>query len=303
MTQHWHILGAGAIGCLWAAHLAKAGHQVTLILRNAEKLALFKQSGGITLENDSGNEQFPVTACIATDCPPIDNLLVTTKAYDTQSALQPVRHAIHPDSQVVVMQNGMGAQQQAAKQLSPSPVWAASTTDGAWLREPFLVVFAGRGETRVGPLSSHELPTIPTAMTPSAELKLLADPAIELSLWRKLAINCAINPLTAHFDCRNGALVEDEEKHQMMAQLCGEIEQVASALKLDLFPHGVLAQAEAVAQATGANYSSMLQDVRNRRQTEIDFITGYLLKQAEQLDLELPLNQQLYLDIRQGIES
>lgn len=301
MVQHWHILGAGSIGCLWAAHLAKAGHRVTLILRNAERLATFKATPYITLETQSGNEQIPVEASIADNTLPITNLLITTKAYDTENALRSVGQHLSTNTNIVVLQNGMGAQQKAADITESKRMWAGSTTDGAWLRQPFHVVFAGKGETRVGPLTDTSLPCIPEGLTPSPDLTLIADTEIELSLWRKLAINCAINPLTAYYDCRNGALAEDIEKRQHMALLCQEIEQVALAKGLALFPQGVFTQAEAVAIATGENLSSMLQDVRHQRKTELDYITGYLLREAEKQGISLPANQQLFLDINQRL--
>lgn len=295
MAAHWHILGAGSIGCLWAAHLAKAGHRVTLILRNPERLDTFKKNGAVVLESDGKQHLFPVNACLPANCGPISHLLITTKAYDTLPALKPIAHQLTHDACVVVMQNGMGAQQETATRLAPINVWAASTTDGAWLKEPFHVVFAGKGETKVGPLlqTVPSLPTIPTELAPS-DLTLVADEQIELSLWRKLAINCAINPLTAYYDCRNGELAEDPSKFQHMSRVCAEIDQLCQQLKLQLFDGPAVQQAEAVARATGANFSSMLQDVRHKRKTELDYITGYLLQQAKQVGLALPENQTLY---------
>lgn len=302
MADHWHILGAGSIGCLWAAHLVKAGHKVTMILRNSHRLDEFEKAGSVRLETNDTTEDYAVEACLADRCENISRLLVTTKAYDTASAIQPLKDKCRSNASIVILQNGMGAQQQAADLMAPINVWAASTTDGAWLRSPFHVVYAGHGETKVGALSKGDLPNLPAGMTPAAPLKLVADPSIELSLWRKLAINCAINPLTAFYDCRNGALAEDPEKHQHMARLCDEIEQLCHHKHLKLFDRPILQQAEIVAKATGSNFSSMLQDVRHQRKTELDFITGYLLKQAQIAGIELPANEQLYNDLKEKSE-
>lgn len=298
MAEHWHILGAGSIGCLWAAHLAKAGHKVTLILRNEHRLKDFAAMNGIRLEVDGKTEDVSVQASLAAACPNISHLLITTKAYDTLSAIAPLTGRLNADSSIVIMQNGMGAQQQAAQSLSPSNVWAASSTDGAWLKAPFHVVFAGQGETKAGPLSSSTLPVVPSGMTPAAPLKLVEDPQIELSLWRKLAINCAINPLTAYYDCRNGKLVSDPDKHQHMTELCEEIDQLCHAKGITLFDGPLLFQAEAVARATSANFSSMLQDVRHQRKTELEYITGYLIQQAREVEIQLPANECLYNNLK-----
>lgn len=299
MTPHWHILGAGSIGLLWATHLARAGIRVTLLLRTEQKLQQFKAQAGVLLEAEGAPVSIAMDAQLASHTQTIDHLLVTTKAYDTREAISSVRHALHTDTEVVVLQNGMGTQTQVAEQLSPCPVWAASTTDGAWLKAPFHVVYAGRGETRIGPLCASCPAPIPAGWTHDYGLKIVSDADILLTLWRKLAINCAINPLTALYDCRNGELVSAPEKHRHMALLCEEIERVACALHLDLFSDGVLAQAERVATATAANFSSMLQDIRHGRRSELEQITGYLLREADRLGIELPANRTLFNKIVQ----
>ena len=99
---------------------------------------------------------------------------------------------------------------------------------------------------------------------------------------------------TALYGCRNGELVTDPDKYQHMAALCEEMDTLCNAKGLTLFDTPILEQAVAVATATGTNYSSMLQDVRQQRRTELDFITGYLLKIAAEQGLNLPQNQSLY---------
>lgn len=294
--MHWHILGAGAIGCLWAAQLRQAGHSVSLILRNQPRLDSF--AGQVTLEHDGHCQPFQLDACLAEHCGPIDRLLLTTKAYDVLEALHGVAQQLQPGARIVLLHNGMGPQQQVSGLYPAQQVWAATSTDGAWLREPFHTVWAGRGETRIGRLEGSAEPALPDGLDGLA-LNLRADPAIELSLWRKLAINCAINPLTALHDCRNGKLLSTPQYHRQMRQLCAEIEQLCQQRRLRLFPDGVLAAAEQVARSTAANFSSMLQDRRNGRRTELDYITGYLLENARQLGLRLPANEQLFKQLQQ----
>ncbi len=293
MTDPWHILGAGSIGCLWAAKLARAGYPVTLILRSRQRQQQFLAAGAVTLEEAGQADRYPLRATTATECDQIRNLLVCTKAQDTLAALESIRARLADGAQVLLLQNGMGAQQRAAAQLPRQRIWAGSTTDGAWQHAPFEVVLAGRGQTLLGPLNQPRLNGHLPAHLAGLDLALQADPSIELSLWRKLAINCAINPLTALYGCRNGELAEDPDKQRHMAAICTEVDAVAQALHLKLFPDGTLQRALEVARLTGANYSSMLQDIRGQRQTELAYITGYLCQQADRLGLALPVNRQL----------
>lgn len=288
--MHWHILGAGSIGCLWAAHLAKAGHQVTLLVRTEQRIAAFNQR--VTLEHNTEISHYPVQCQLADNPEPINRLLVTTKAYDVQHALSSVQSRLCTNAQLVLLHNGMGPQQWAAQQFSQQQVWAATSTDGAWLRQTGHVVYAGQGETRIGQLNSAQGQSI-TGQLQHLTLQITADPDIEQSLWRKLAINCAINPLTAIHNCRNGELVSNPAYKAEMAELCAEIDTVLQALELPLFSDGLLPVALQVAQTTAKNYSSMLQDVRHQRRTEIDYITGYLCQQATSTGQMVEKNEQL----------
>ncbi len=300
--MHWMILGAGAIGCLWAAHLQQAGQAVSLILRNPQRLAEFQALGGVRLVQD-GTEMFcPLQGELASGHRPIEYLLVCTKAYDSEAALASVLHRLTPDSRMLILQNGMGTQQQLIAMAGTARVLLGSTTEGAYLRAPFEVVHAGRGETAIG--------TLDTATTPQAQgaglqldarfgLQLRPDPDILATLWRKLAINCAINPLTALYGCRNGELAEQPRYTEALSALCQEFEQVANALGIRLFEGPLREHALDVARKTGDNYSSMLQDIRRQRPTEIDQITGFLCLEAARLGVDVPNHRDLLQKIHQ----
>ncbi|NVK44145.1 MAG: 2-dehydropantoate 2-reductase [Oceanospirillaceae bacterium] len=290
--MEWTILGAGAIGCLWGASLQQAGLDVTLILRDAARLQQFRQIGGIRLTRDSEQRLCPVNASLARDARPIERLLLCTKAFDTEAALRVVLPLLRPASRVLVLQNGLGNQQLATELVGVGRLFAGSTTDGAWLQGPFDVVHAGRGETAIGTFDGRadnlidELPA-------GFGLQLRADPDIETTLWRKLAINCAINPLTAIHGCRNGELARVPEYRQHLVRLCEEFEQVAAARHIQLFDTPLVDQALRVATATGTNYSSMLQDIRHRRRTEIEQISGYLCREADRLGIAVPTHREM----------
>lgn len=287
MNNQWHILGAGAIGNLWACNLKSMDLPVTLILRHKEKLSLFRQSGSVSL----GGKAFQVNAELPNSNQPIQRLLITTKSTDTKAALNSIRHRIAENAKVIVLQNGMGSQEWVSTQLPQAEVAWASTTDGAWLKSAFNVVLAGQGITKIGN-SSGSFDWL--NKFENGFLKVEPDSDITSTLWRKLAINCAINPLTAIHQCQNGQLTRNPDLLNEMARLCHEIESVANAANHPLFDSPLIEQACHVADITADNFSSMYQDVKYKRLTEIEFINGYLCSLAKDLGIPTPTNS-LYL--------
>lgn len=299
--MHWHILGAGAIGCIWAAQLYKSKHDVTLILRSKERLQQLSESKGIIYQSLNAEScTYNVGAELVKNNTPIKNLLICTKAYSTISALQSVAGRLTCDANVVLLQNGLGPQQEAVKLFPELSLWAATTTDGAYLNAPFHVVRAGHGETLIGMISKKK-PLTYTDLIPSpcGDLNISLSANIEHKLWCKVAINAAINPLTALNNCKNGALVSDTVLTKKMQTVCQEVEMIAAACGQDLFDKPLYEMAISIANATAENYSSMLQDIKQKRPTEIEQITGFLCKQADKLNCNAPENNLLLQQVKQ----
>jgi len=288
MKDRWHILGAGAIGNLWGSHLISAGFPVSLILRDQNKLERFNAGKGLRL----GNSTYEAQAELADSSTPIKQLLITTKSTDTRSAFATIKHRLSRDARIIVLQNGMGSQQWVKAKVPSAEVAWASTTDGAWLESDFCVIHAGQGITKLG---SPAQPFAWLNQLKQGFLTVEVDPDIETTLWRKLAINCAINPLTAIYRCKNGELVKNPDHLNEMVLICNEVEQVANALDINLFTTPLIEQACQVAELTANNYSSMLQDVKHNRITEVEQITGYLCAQAAKLNIPVKVNQ-FYLE-------
>ena len=167
---------------------------------------------------------------------------------------------------------------------------AGTTTEGAYL-EDGVVVHAGLGDTVIG-RQAEPAPAWFAAFEASEErFAWTAD--IDAALWKKLLINCAINPLTAVHRCRNGALAEDPALAAAVAGLCEELEAVSAARGYPQAAGVVHGWAMAVIRQTAANQSSMLQDVLSERETEIEYITGYLVREAQRLQVPCPRNEEL----------
>ncbi len=290
MSITWHVLGAGSLGTLWATRLARAGLPVRLILRDKERLASYQASPGLTLVEQGQARTYPVVAQTSDSPEPIDRLLVACKAYDAPGAVAQLVRRLTPNAEVILLQNGLGSQDAVAAQLPQARCIFASSTEGAFRESDWRVVFAGHGFTWLGDA------THPTAPPWLDELQAANIPHqwstdILTRLWRKLALNCAINPLTVLYQCRNGGLQE----HQCeVATLCAELAELLECCGQPAAAQDLHAEVERVVQATAANFSSMYQDVANGRRTEISYLLGHACQAALRHRLSLPHLNQLH---------
>ena len=279
----WHILGAGSLGTLWAVRLARCGVPVQLILRDQARLSAYQQIGGLTLiENDQRHFQ-AIPAQTLNAQQPIQRLLLTCKAYDAVAAVSALAPRLSANAEVVLLQNGLGSQQQIATQLAPVRCILASSTEGAFRHSDFCVVFAGAGHTWLGdPL--NDAPPAWLAQLTDAAIVHQWTPDILSRLWRKLAINCAINPLTVLHNCRNGELRNYPSE---VTQLCRELAELLHACGQAQAASDLHDEVRRIIVATAANYSSMQQDVSRQQRTEISYLLGYACTEAHRQGLQL----------------
>lgn len=303
----WHVLGAGAMGCLWAARLRQhppLGQRVTLLLRSEQALADYREHGGLTLEAPVGGAvvQVPVAAeLLSAPGPALRHLLVATKSQDVAAALASVQHRLDADTRIVLLQNGVRVQREITAQFGPERVWCLSTSHGAWRRSPWHVVHAGAGTAWLGQLtaSNPEQTRALLALLPEQAMHIAVDEHIATRLWQKFAVNCAVNALTVIHDSPNGELLVRPAARLALVALIEEISSVLRALpEVPALPD-LQAAVQEVLKATAANVSSTLQDVRAGRPTELEHLNGYLLSLAEEHGLAAPLNAQLLQAVAQ----
>ena len=294
----WHVLGAGSLGMLWAARLAMAGHNPRLILRSASSVSAFEAAGGIRFCSAALQRRVTLEAQSANHDEPIERLVLACKAYDAEAAIRSVAHRLTETACVLLLQNGLGSQAAVAARLPEVRCILLSSTEGAFRSDDYSVTFAGQGTNWLGdPLNSQPPDWLNQLSQAGIPAQWTAD--ILLRQWRKLAVNCAINPLCVLYNCPNGELLQHG---QAVAGLCSELARLLDAAMGPGAGTGLLAEVQQIIVATAHNQCSMLQDVRRQQRTEISYLIGFACAQALRLGLSLPRLERLHSDLRHHLQ-
>ena len=288
------IVGLGAIGCLLSSQIPEGFNVFALPSKPSLKRIHFQ------LEENGQSSQYSIPVW---QDERLDVIIICCKATQCLSALDLWQSAISEHSQIVLLQNGMGQHELIASKLPNNTIFAASTTEGAYKKSEQHIVHAGQGITHWGYYSG---PNNKLSETSESALNLDISQLngqhkwhnnIEEILFAKLALNAIINPLTVKYDCNNGDLIRNRAMVQELEDVCTETEVFFTRMKWPL-DFNLTERVKAVAKLTANNRSSMLQDIRAERETEIDFINGYLLNKADSISYPLPLHQELFTYIK-----
>jgi 2-dehydropantoate 2-reductase len=288
MKQNILIVGIGALGSLFAARLAKAGHQITMLGTWKAGLEIIRRNGIRFIDSNGNEQQFDIHVTDnPRDCVGVKYALVLVKAWQTERAANQLKNCLAADGLAVTLQNGLGNREALIQSLGPERVALGVTTAGATLLGPGAVQAGGEGPISIernqalGPLG---------AALRSANFDVRVVDNAQSLVWGKLVINSAINPLTALLRVPNGELLERPSAREVMGELARETARVAIAERIELPFDDPVAAAEEVARKTAANHSSMLQDVLRGAQTEIDAICGAVVRFGEKHHIPTPAN-------------
>jgi len=296
------IIGCGAVGSLFAAHLAKAGDaevwaydvwkdHVEAIQKNGLRIS---GAADLTVRLNATNDPKQLPHC--------DYGIVATKAIHTKMAIAQVAHAFGEESAVCSVQNGVGNEELIAEHVRY--VIRGTTFPAGHPIAPGHIGYDIKGDTWIGPFEPTN-----TAMSRVEELAGLLTRAgmntIPLrdargAQWTKLIFNASTNPVGALTLLHHGAATRFGPTGQLFNELIAEGEAVACELGIEL--HGDARQlVQKGANAPGKHRASMLQDILAKRQTEVDFMNGAISRWGDKVGVPTPLNRALWQLIK-GLE-
>ena len=284
------ILGAGAMGCLYGARLCRGGHAVVLVDVRQEQVDAIN-ADGLSLEEDGGTVGVrPAARLPAGVSGPAALVVLFTKAFHSAAALEGARAAIGSDTWILSLQNGLGHVEVIRRHVDDARIVVGTTTFPADLIGPGRVRTHGGGQSKIMAVAggvTDRLRALAAAFT-ACDLATQIAEDVFVSIWEKLAFNCAMNALAAVTGFTVGQMGSAPEGRALADRVVVEVVAVARR-------KGIAADVERVRAVVAMAFRehthhkpSMLQDLLAHRPTEIDAINGAVVREAAALGMEVP---------------
>jgi 2-dehydropantoate 2-reductase len=284
------IVGAGAMGCLFAARLAEQGARVTMVDVDRARLAAIA-ADGISLHDDQGTRTLQVGASLAADVTaPVDLLILFTKGVHSAAAVRSVAHLAGAKPIALTLQNGIGNAELLAEGFGADRVLMGTAHVPADLTGPASVVTHGFGALDVGGFTDAAQPFAAdvAALLQAAGFKTKVADDINAAVWEKVAFNAALNATGMICQVANAG-VDNESGRRIAANVVAETADVAAAKGIHIDRDRIIATIDAALREHAHHKASMLQDREHGRMTEIETINGAIAREGARLGVPTPV--------------
>lgn len=295
------VLGAGAMGSLYGAVLARTGHEVWLIDRWVSHVEAIRRDG-LKVEGASGSwAARPRASTEPAEAGPCDLVIVATKTRDLAAALESAAPLLQADTAILCIQNGLGAAELVARSVPPErALLGIAGGFGASIPRPGSVHHNGWELVRIGApaAAGRGAAERVAALWAAAGFKAEAAADIEAMIWSKLICNVAYSALCCVTGLRMGEVLAEPEASALSAACAREAWAVARAKGIDPGFEDPVAHVRAFGAAIPGARPSVLLDRLAGRPSEIDHINGAVPGEAEKVGLTAPTNALLAALVR-----
>ncbi len=289
------IIGPGSLGLFFAAKFWQKCRDVYILDYKEERARLINEKGISLKEQGKIQKAYPQASTDPLKLGKQKYILILVKSFQTKAILKNLVKLCDSNTLVLTLQNGIGAGDILSEVISADNLALGVTMHGANKKNDTTVIHAGEGDTIIGKINDHEvdsrlLDICKLFQESGLTCKVVED--ILPFLWKKLIVNVGINPITALCGIRNGAILKDKRLLELQSILVYEAYKVMEKQGVDigLDKGQILEFVKKVCKDTSENISSMLQDRLCKKETEIDFINGAIVKMGKALGIETPAN-------------
>lgn len=297
------VIGAGAMGCLFAARLAEAGAVVTVIDVDGVRLDAIAREG-IALTDDDGRRTIRVEARRAADFDgPVDLVILFTKGTHSAAAAASVAHLRRFDPVALTLQNGIGNAELLAQAFGANRVLMGTALIPADLTGPGAVETHGFASLSIGAYGEADGDAVSRVadLLTRAGFTVHRHARIAVAVWEKVAFNAALNAVGMICEVPNAGM-DNEAGRRIATAVVGEAVAVATARGLAIDRAGIIAQVDAALRDHRGHKASMLQDREQGRRSEIEVINGAITAEGRRLGVPTPVCDTL-VDLVRIIEA
>ncbi len=287
------MVGAGSVGGFFGAHLAKNNPNVSFLLR-PKTLAAVKQNG-LTIRSAKGSfTVHPAAASDPRDLPKPDLIILSVKAYDLDEVLTQIEPVLTDHTVILTLQNGVDTEDRILARFQRDCVVGGVAFIYSKIAAPGVIDHYKKGAVAIGEMMGHQSPRLLAIVDlfKQAGIPCQLTDDVRRSKWEKMCWNCVFNPLTVMIDDKVAKALEHPEMLRVIHQIVGEVMAVAAAAKVPL----AVDMAEKVVRWTQEIrdiHTSMYDDWKAGRPTEIDFLNGYVAKRGRDFSIPTPVNDLL----------
>lgn len=298
------IIGAGAMGCLYASLLSK-NNDVTLLDVSETAVKAINEKGIIMSSGDiEGKKTYKVKATFSGELEEAPELLIVfVKDTATRAALKSNSSLIKENTLLLSLQNGLGNFEIMEEFAHKNQILLGTTKHNCVTLGAGEIYHSGSGITHIGsPAGNKEAAQKITEIFNACDIQTQACEDVKRLLWQKLFINMTINSVTSLLDANISIIYDSENASNASKKLIEEAVKVAAADGEKFDADQVYSEVISTAKVLGTGKASMCQDMENRRKTEIDFINGAVVRLGKKYGIETPYHS-LIVDLIHAKES
>ena len=287
------MVGAGSVGGYFGARLAKANPDVSFLLRPKTLAAV--QRNGLTIRSAGGTFTVrPQAAADARELPQPDLIVLGVKAYDLDEVLDQIEPVLTDQTVILTLQNGIDTEDRLLSRLQRDCVIGGVAYIYSKIAEPGVIDHYKKGAVAIGEFMGHESDRLLQVrdIFSSADIPCHLSKDIRRSKWEKMCWNCVFNPVTVLIDDHVAKALDHPEMTGVIRQIVGEVAAISAAMKVPL----PLDMPERVVKATQEIrdiHTSMYDDWKAGRRTEIDYLNGFIVQKGRELGIPTPVNEAL----------
>ncbi len=291
--QQIMIVGAGSVGGFFGAHLAAHHPHVSFLLRPRTLEAV--QQRGLTIRSAGGTfTVHPPAAADPRELARPDLIILGVKAYDLDEALTQLEPVLTDRTVILTLQNGVDTEDRILARLHRDCVVGGVAFIYSKIVEPGVIDHYKKGAVAVGELLGHKSERVLQIadLFKQAGIGCQIAEDIRRSKWEKMCWNCVFNPITVLINDRVAKAIEHPEMLGVIRQIVGEVAAVSAAVKVPLAPD----MADKVVRWTQEIrdiHTSMYDDWKAGRPTEIDVLNGYIVRLGREHGIPTPVNEAL----------